>query len=73
MVQAEAIRLIKRKYPDKHIEKVTETKNYFLVSVISKTSNDPDVIIPPSYDDGLKAVDKQTKKIFTYNPIRDGE
>lgn len=73
MVQAEAIRLIKRKYPDRHIEKVTETKNYFLVSVVKEVSNDPDTIILPNYDDGLKAVDKKTKQIFTYNPIRDGE
>ena len=70
MNKEEAIRLVRSAYPDKDIEKVTETGKYFLVSLLPKSSNRNDVIRLAPFDDGLKAVDKATKKVFTYNPIR---
>ena len=69
----EAIEIVKNKFPDRDVDKVTETTNYFLVSIIPKRTN-PDAI-PMRFllDDGLLAVDKNTKKVFTYNPLRHGE
>ena len=70
MTKDEAIQLVLSVYPNKNIGKVRETERYFLISVIPKSSNKNGVrrLIP--LDDGLKAVDKSTKKVFTYNPIR---
>ena len=70
MNKEEAIRLIQSAYPDKDIGKVTETERYFLVSVLPKSSNRNGVVRLTPLDDGLKAVVKDTKKVFTYNPIR---
>lgn len=70
MNKEEAIRLVRAAYPDKDIGKVTETEKYFLVSVFPKLPNRTDVVRLTPFDDGLKAVDKATKKVLTYNPIR---
>lgn len=70
MNKEEAIRLVMSKYPDRDVEKVTETDKYFLVSMMSKQTKRNVIIRPVSYDDGLMAVDKTTKEVFTYNPIR---
>lgn len=70
MNKEEAIRLVIAKYPDRDIDKVVETDKYFLVSMLPKQKNLNSLITPIPYDDGLKAVDKSTKQIFTYNPIR---
>lgn len=73
MTREEAIALITAKYPNHYIDKVTETKRYFIVCIIPKNVRRPKGIKVVSCDDGLKAVVKETKQIFTYNPIRDGE
>lgn len=69
MKKEEAIALIMSKYPNHDIEKVTETNKYFLVSIFPKIENASARIRPVLINDGLKAVDKETKEIFTYNPI----
>lgn len=70
MKKEEAIKLVSDKYPDHKIDKVTENTKYFIIS-ISKNKKIPDdmYVNTVECDDGLKAVDKVTKKIFTYNPI----
>lgn len=73
MRKEEAIKLIVSKYPNRTVDKVTETEKYFLISVSDKESSADDIIKPVIYDDGLKAVEKSTGKIFTYNPIRDSK
>ena len=70
MLKEEAIRLVQTAYPGKDIGTVTETDKYFLVSLIPKMTNSRNVMRLNPYNDGLKAVDKATKKVFTYNPIR---
>ena len=70
MNKEEAIRLVMSKYPDRDVDKVTETDKYFVVSIMSKEAQRNVIIRPVSYDDGLIAVDKTTKQVFTYNPIR---
>lgn len=73
MTKQEAIDLIAAKYPEFDVDKVTETKRYFIISIISKSLSARQGLRLISCDDGLKAVHKQTKQIFTYNPIRHGE
>lgn len=70
MNKEEAIKLIMSKFPNRDIDKITETGKYFLISVMSKQKNQNGLIKTMSIDDGLKAVDKETKEVFTYNPIR---
>lgn len=70
MNKEDAIRLVRSAYPDKDIGKIRETDRYFLVSVLPRSSNRNGVVRLALFDDGLKAVDKATKKVFTYNPIR---
>lgn len=70
MNKEEAIKLIMSKFPDRDIDKITETGKYFLVSIMSKQKNQNGLIKTMSVDDGLKAVDKETKEVFTYNPIK---
>ena len=69
MKKEEAIKIITDKYPDRNIDKVTETDKYFLISISRKGIFEDNVIKPMVCDDGLKAVDKKTKQVFTYNPI----
>lgn len=71
MKKGEAVVLIMAKYPNHIIEKITETEKYFLVSIYHKKYKTQGLIRPMICDDGLKAVNKKTKEIFTYNPIRD--
>jgi hypothetical protein len=73
MTKQEAIDLITAKYPTFDVDRVTETNRYFLISIIPKTLSARHKDRPMPYEDGLKAVNKQTKEIFTYNPIRHGE
>lgn len=73
MKREEAMELIMKKYPNHEIDKVTETKNYFLVAISPKSVRKIDGIKPMICDDGLKAVTKTDGTIFTYNPIRHGE
>lgn len=68
MNKEEAVQLVKQAYPGRDIGLVTETEKYFLVDTIAKSK--PGSIQLPQYDDGLKGVDKSTKTVFTYNPIR---
>jgi len=72
MNKEEAVRLVMSKYPYRVVDKVTETDKYFLVSIMSKPTKQNVIIRPVAYDDGLIAVDKTTKQVFTYNPIRHG-
>lgn len=72
MNKEKAIAIVASKYPDKDIETVTETDKYFLISIIPKRNVQDDSTVLPQSDDGLKAVDKSTGQIFTYNPIRHG-
>ena len=69
MKKEEAIKIITDKYPDCVIGKITETPKYFLINILTNSSN----FIQKLCNDSLKAVDKNTKKVFTYNPIRHGE
>lgn len=68
MKQDEAIKLIMSKYPNHDIGQITETDDYFVVNILPK-NNDIEL---PLCDDSLKAVNKETKSIFTYNPIKHG-
>lgn len=68
MKQEEAIKLVMSKYPNHDIGQVTETDEYFVINILPK-SNDQDI---PICDNSLKAVNKETKSIFTYNPIIHG-
>ena len=70
MNREEATSLVVSKYPDRYVDNVTETDKYFLVSIVSNTVKQNVIIRPISCDDGLIAVDKNTKEVFTYNPIR---
>lgn len=70
MNKEEAIRLVISEYPDRDIDKVSETDKYFLISVIPKRKKQNSIIRPILVDDGLIAVNKVTKQVFTYNPIR---
>lgn len=73
MRKEEAVKLISKKYPNYSIDKITETKNYFLIAISPKNLYKVDGIKLTICDDGLKAVTKADGKIFTYNPIRHGE
>lgn len=73
MTQKEAVSLIVKKYPDRVIDKITETKNFFLISMVRKKRTKTGMHVNVEVDDFLKAIDKRTMKIFTYNPIRHGE
>ena len=78
MQQEEAIKLVKSKYPNHNIGQVTETDEYFVINILPKSNNtntsgdEYDAIELLTCDDGLKAVNKETKSIFTYNPIKHG-
>lgn len=72
MTRKEAVILITKKYPDRVIDKITETENFFLISMIRKKRTKSDFYINIEVDDFLKAIDKRTMKIFTYNPIIHG-
>ena len=71
MKQEEAIKLVMSKYPKHDIGQVTETDDYFVINIVPKNSK-TDTINPPICDNSLKAVNKETKSIFTYNPIIHG-
>ena len=71
MKKEEAIILVKNKYKNRVIDKITETDKYFIISFGVKNTS-PDLMIDISYDDGLVAVDKKTKEIFTYHPLIHG-
>lgn len=73
MTNKEAIDLVLKDNPDMDVDKVTETTNYFIVSIFPKNMRRKDGIDLEICDDGLKAVDKKTKKIFTYNPMVHGD
>ena len=72
MNKDEAIKIVMDKYPNRTIDKVTETDNYYLISISDKEKIKNDNIKPIVCDDGLKAVNKATGSIFTYNPIKHG-
>lgn len=73
MNKEEAIKIVEAKFPDQDIDKVTETEKYFLISILPKQKNPKVLIRPVPKADGLMAVDKASKKVFTYNPIRHGK
>lgn len=79
MKQEEAIKLIRSKYPNHDVGKVTETDDYFVINILPINNNtdtsgtEYETINPPMCDDSLKAVNKVTKSIFTYNPIKHGD
>lgn len=70
MNKDEAINIVMSKYPDREIDNITETDKYFIVNTLPKQKNKNQAIRLVPLNDGLKAVDKKTKQIFTYNPIR---
>ena len=72
MRREEAVVLVLSNYPEYTIGKVTETDEYFLVSIFPRQSIPSDCIRPVLCDDGLKAVNKKSKEVFTYNPILHG-
>lgn len=69
MSKEEAIRLIKIAYPNKEIGNVVEKEKYFVIELLPKMPGNG-FLRPVTSDDGLKGVEKQTGKIFTYNPMR---
>ena len=73
MKKEDAVKIFTESFPDYDIGKITETKSYFLISVVPKNrrpSTNPRLV---TFSDGLKAVDKVSGRIFTYNPIRHGK
>ena len=78
MKQEEAIKLIMSKYPNHDVGQVTETDDYFVINIVPKNSKtdtaetEYELIKPALCDNSLKAVNKETKSIFTYNPIKHG-
>lgn len=72
MNRDKAVKIVMDKYPNHTIDKVTETDNYYLVSISDKETFENAIVKPVAYDDGLKAVDKKSGQIFTYNPIKHG-
>ena len=68
MKKEEAIKIITDKYPNHIVDEINENNKYFLISIISKKYKDF-AIKPLICDDGLKAVEKNTGKVFTYNPV----
>lgn len=72
MKKEEAIELIISRYPNHYVDKITETDKYFLISIVLEKALNTGSVKPVICDDGLKAVDKKTKEIFTYNPIIHG-
>ena len=68
----DAKKLVMSKYPNYAIDKVTETNKYFLVSIVLPKKHSPENLFLSPQDGCLKAVDKSTKKIFTYHPIIHG-
>lgn len=68
----EAKMLVRKKYKDYVIDKITNTEAYFLISIRPKLANKSGGFIQKEYDGCLKAVDKKTKQIFTYHPILHG-
>ena len=64
---------ISKVYSDRTIDKITETKSYFLVSLDKKGSKKP--LYPALYDcdDRIVAIDKKTGDFFTYNPVIHGK
>ena len=72
MNKDEAIKIVLDKYPRYTVDNVTETDDYYLVSISAKERFKNSLIKPIACDDGLKAVDKKTGIVFTYNPIKHG-
>ena len=70
MTKEEAIKITLTKFKNRIVDKVTETDKYFLINLVGKGSKAEGVTVLEPFNDGLKAVDKQTKEVFTYNPIR---
>ena len=73
MQMNDAKAIINKKFPHHKIDKIKETKTYFLVHIIPEGKSNTMFKMSLSCDDSLMAVDKRTGKVFTYNPIRDRE
>lgn len=78
MKREEAVKLIVSKYPNHDIGQITETDEYFVINILpkinrtSEAETEYDAIDIPLCDNSLKAVNKATGSIFTYNPIKHG-
>lgn len=72
MDKNEALRHIKNKFPNRVITGLSETNKYFIIETVDKRNITDDGTIVPTMDDGLKAIDKRTKEVFTYNPLLHG-
>lgn len=72
MNKDKAVQIVMDKYPNYTVDKVTETDDYYLISISDKEKFKNTIVKPIAYDDGLKAVNKVTGSIFTYNPIKHG-
>lgn len=75
MTLEEAKQIVLDKFPNYGITKPRETTNYFIMSIHPKSAKpkSSSFLKPKFADDGLMAVVKATKEVFTYNPIRHGE
>ena len=69
MTREKAIERVMNKYPNYNIDDVSETDKYFLISISRKGIFENAIIKPVMVDDGLKAIDKISGQVFTYNPI----
>lgn len=69
MIREEAMKLVSKEYPDMELGKVTETKKYFVIHISPKNAPKLNGVELDVCDDGLKAVDKKTGQMFTYNPM----
>ena len=67
----EAEQLILKKYPDHKIMNFIETNNYFVAHIVVNTPIKKGGAVMRGCDDGLKAVEKKTGTIITYNPMLD--
>ncbi len=72
MTENEAVRLVQNKFPNRIIVQVTEANKYFLLDTVDRKNVRDDGSVIPAMDDGLKAINKTTREIFTYNPMIHG-
>ena len=66
----EAKKIFSENCPNSQIGRIKETDRYFIFEEVPIDDLPEGCIRVTMFNDGLKAVDKETGQIFTYNPIR---
>lgn len=72
MIIEEAKKIFLENCPNSRAGRITETDEYFIIEELPIDDLPEGAIRLVRFDDSLKAVDKETGQIFTYNPIRHG-